>query len=243
MKRIVVCLMMAALLAIGAYAQGGAALPTVDQVLDKYVAAVGGKAALDKQTTRVEKGTLEIPAFGMTGNMESFAKAPNKTAFVLDLPGFGMVKQGFDGKIAWAQDPQTGLRELSGAELAAMKLNSDFHRDTRLKVLYPKITVKGKDKVGEKEVIVLEATPAEGSVEQWYFDVATGLMVRRDFELDSPLGKTPIQSFVDSYMEVDGLKIPSATRQVRPDMTFNVKVTEVKHNVPIDDAKFVKPAN
>jgi outer membrane lipoprotein-sorting protein len=235
--------MMGALLAIGAYAQGGAALPTVDQVLDKYIAAVGGKAALEKQTSRVEKGTLEIPAFGMTGNMESFSKAPNKTAFVLDLPGFGLVKQGYDGEIAWSQDPQTGLRQLSGPELAAMKLNSDFHRDIKLKALYPKITVKGKDKVGDKEVIVLEATPKEGSAEQWYFDVATGLMIRRDFELDSPMGKTPIQMFVDSYMEVDGLKIPAVTRQVRPDMTFNVKITEVKHNVAIDDAKFVKPAN
>jgi hypothetical protein len=230
-------------MAIVAYAQGGAALPTVDQVLDKYIAAVGGKAALEKQSSRVEKGTLEIPAFGMTGNMETFSKAPNKTAFVLDLPGFGVVKQGFDGKTGWSSDPQTGLRELSGAELSQMKLNSEFHRDSKLKTLYPKITVKGKDKVGDKEVIVLEATPADGSAEQWYFDAATGLLIRRDFEVDSPLGKTSIQSFVDSYMEVDGLKIPSAMRQVRPDMTFNLKVSEVKHNVPIDDAKFVKPAN
>src|SRR5262245_59401238 len=202
MKRIVTCGLIAALLAIGAYAQGGAALPTVDQVLDKYIAAIGGKAALEKQNTRVEKGTLEIPAFGMTGNMETFSKAPNKTAFVLDLPGFGVVKQGYDGKTGWSQDPQTGLRDLSGAELAAMKLNSDFYRDTRLKTLYPKITVKGKDKVGDKEVIVLEATPAEGSAEQWFFETASGLLIRRDFEVDTPLGKTPIQSFVDSYMEV-----------------------------------------
>jgi hypothetical protein len=220
-----------------------AAMPTVDQVLDKYVQALGGKAAIEKLTSREGKGTFEIPAFGATGTVETFEKAPNKKAMVIDIPGFGTVRQGFDGTAGWAVDPQNGLRDQTGAELAATKLESDFHRDIKLKQLYPKITVKGKEKVGDKDAIVLEATPAEGSAEQWYFDSTTGLLIRADSERESPQGKMPVQVFFDQYKEVDGIKIPAVVRQVTPAFTINIKIDEVKHNVPVEDSKFVKPAN
>jgi hypothetical protein len=238
-------------LASGAYAQGAAkpetkpaaSLPSVEQVLDKYVQALGGKAAIEKLTNRVAKGTFEIPAFGAAGTVESYAKAPNKQAVVIDIPGFGTIKQGFDGTVAWAVDPQSGMREQSGGELASTKRQAIFYRDLKLKEIYPKITVKGKEKVGEKDTYVLEATPADGSPEQWYFDTATGLLVRRDAEIESPQGNMAVQVYVDAYKEVDGIKIPSVSRQVRSDFTLNIKIDEVKHNVDIEDAKFVKPAN
>ena len=34
--------------------------PSVDEILDKYVQALGGKAALEKLTSRVAKGTFEM---------------------------------------------------------------------------------------------------------------------------------------------------------------------------------------
>ena len=80
-------------------------LPTVDQVLDKYVEALGGKAAIEKATSRVGKGIFEIPEFGATGTLTLYAKAPNKTAVVIDVPGFGVVKQGCDGNVAWDDNP------------------------------------------------------------------------------------------------------------------------------------------
>src|SRR5215813_1278395 len=224
-------------------AKPAASMPSVDQVLDKYVQALGGKAALEKQTSRVAKGSFEIPAFGATGTLESYAKAPNKRVTIIDIPGFGTVYEGFDGKSGWAKDPQQGLRDQSGSELASAKIESEFHRDTKLKQLYPKIVVKGKDKVGDKEAYVLEATPTEGPTETWYFDVASGLLVRSDAERESPQGKVPVQVYVDSYKDFDGVKIPSVLRQVTPAFTLNIKIEDVKHNVQVDETKFNKPAN
>lgn len=254
MKRTLTIILLSLLVAVTAYAQGGqqkpatdakpaAKLPTVDQVLDKYVQAIGGKAAVEKQTSRVAKGSFEIPAFGASGTAEIYAKAPNKSASTFDIAGYGVVQQVFDGKTGWSLDPQGGLRELAGAELASKKLDSEFSKPVRLKQLYPKIVVKGTDKVGDKDVYVLEATPVESSVETWYFDTQTGLILREDAERESPEGKQAIQIFYEDYKEVDGVKMAFSLRQITPAFTLNIKMVEIKHNVPVDDAKFNKPAS
>ena len=248
MKRTLMIALLSFALAAVALGQGApkpaadskpAALLTADQIVDKYVQAIGGKAAIEKQTSRVSKGSFEIAAFGASGTFDAYAKAPNKTVTIINVAGFGVVQEGYDGKVAWAQDPQSGLREKSGAELATAKLEAEFFRDSKIKQLYPKIVVKGKDKVNDKEVYVLEATPVESSVETWYFDAQTGFMLRLDAEREGPQGKQAVQSFMDNYKEVDGIKLPFNLRQVTPQFTIDIKIEEVKHNVPIEDRKSV----
>lgn len=75
-------------------------LPGIDQILDKHIEAIGGKAALKKLTSRTIKGTAEMPGTGSTFTWDFYAKAPNKQASFIDIPGFGMVREGFDGKVA-----------------------------------------------------------------------------------------------------------------------------------------------
>jgi len=251
MKRTLMMLTLCSVIAVAAFARGGqqkpatdskAALPTVDQILDKYIQAIGGKAAIEKQTSRVSKGSFEIPAVGATGTAEIFEKAPNKSVAIINIPGFGAFQEGFDGKIAWANDPQGGLREKAGAELGSAKLDAEFYKPTKLKQLYPKMVVKGKDKVGEKDAYVVEATPAESSTETWYFDAQTGLLIRQDAERESPQGKQAVQSFLEDYRDVDGFKVPFTIRQVTPQFPTTIKIEDVKTTVPVDDAKFKKPA-
>lgn len=250
MKRTLTIPMLCSFIAVAAFAQGGpqkpsdtmAALPSVDQILDKYVQALGGKAALEKVTSTASKGTFDIAAFGASGSAEIWEKAPNKTALRLDIPGFGLVLEGFNGTIAWSQDPQSGFREKTGAELATTKLDADFYKPLKLKQLYPKITVKGKDKVGDKDAYVLVATPAEGAAETWYFDAASGLLARMDLERESPQGKMAVQVYQEDYKDVDGIKVPHTVRQITSAFTIIIKLDEVKHNVAIDETKFNKPA-
>src|SRR5215510_15476905 len=219
------------------------ALPAVDDILDKYIKALGGKEAIEKITSRTAKGSFEIEAMNMSGTLEMFAKAPNKNAMKIDLPGFGVVNNVFDGAKGWDSNPMTGLRELSGAELAAMKRRADFHSEINFKKHYPKMEVKGKEKVGSSETYVIEATPDEGGPEKLYFDVNTGLLVRHDIETDSPQGKLTMEVYLEDYKVVDGVKIPHTVKRVTPAMTMVTKITEVKNNVEIDDAKFNKPTN
>ena len=219
-----------------------AATPTVDEILAKQVQAVGGKEAIEKLTSRTSKGTIEREGMGMSGTVETFSKAPNKNAVVITLSGFGTVNNVFDGSSGWSSDPMSGLRELSGAELTTLKRDSDFYGAINLRKHFSKMELKGKEKVGSSDAWVIEATPAEGSPEKLYFDVASGLLIRHDAERESPQGKMPVEIYTDDYQTVDGVRVPYSIRQVTPAFTLSIKLTEVKHNTPIEDAKFGKPA-
>jgi zinc protease len=219
------------------------ALPSVDDILDKYVKAIGGKEAIEKIKSRSMKGSFNIEAMNMTGAVEMFTKAPNKSAMKIDLPNFGVVNRVFDGAKGWDLNPMSGLREVSGAELAQMKRSSDFHQEINFKKHYAKMEVKGKEKVGSYETYVIEATPPEGSVVKLFFDVSTGLLVRQDGESETPDGKIPIETYIDEYKAVDGVKVAHTLKQVNPMMTWAITISEVKSNVEIDEAKFNKPSN
>jgi zinc protease len=218
------------------------AMPSVDQILDKYVQALGGKAAIEKQTSTVATGTFELPAMSMSGPLEVYSKAPNKNAVIINIGGFGLVQSGFNGTVAWSQDPQSGLRELTASELADTKRDSEFHRDIKLKQLFPKMTVTGKEKVAERDVYVIEAIPTGGKPEKMYFDTQTGLLIRRDADRDGPQGSAHVETYFEDYKDVGGVKAPFTIKIVRPEISFTLKITDIKVNVPIDEAKFNKPA-
>jgi hypothetical protein len=218
------------------------AMPTVDQIIDKYVQALGGKAAIEKINSRVTKGALDI-SIGASGTAEIYEKAPNKSLALIDIAGFGLVREGYNGTVAWTDNPQSGMREKSGVELADTKLDSEFYKPIKIKALYPKMELQSKQKVGEREAYVIMATPAQGSPEKWFFDTQTGLLIRTDAERESPEGKVPVETHIEDYREVDGVKLPHTIRQVLPAFSITIKVNEIKHNVPIEDAKFDKPAS
>jgi hypothetical protein len=220
------------------------ALPTVDDILAKYVTALGGKEAIEKIKSRSVKCSFNLEAFGVAdAPMEMFYKAPNKRSMKIDVPGFGAVVGVFNGATAWSSDPMNGLRELSGAELAQTKREADFHLELNLKQHFTKLEVKSKEKVGSYETYLIEATSNEAPPVKYYFDVNTGLLVRQDGEEESPQGKVLMENYMDDYKAVDGVKIAHTLKRVNPMMTVVIKVTEVKNNVEIEEAKFAKPSN
>jgi hypothetical protein len=217
------------------------ALPTAEQVLEKYVAAIGGKAAWDKITSRVSKGTFEVPDQGAGGAVQIFAKAPDKTALIIEVDGFGTVRQAYNGNIAWDDNPQSGFRELSGEELANRKRSADFYRPFNLRTHYPKMSVKGQEKVAGRDAYVIEADTGSGKPHQLFFDSESGLLVRTVVERDTPQGPITVESYLEDYRELDGIKIPFTQRQQTPFFSSVIRLKEVQHNVPIDDKQFDKP--
>ncbi|HJZ67757.1 MAG TPA: hypothetical protein VKF81_06535, partial [Blastocatellia bacterium] len=141
------------------------------------------------------------------------------------------------GVVAWTQNSQRGLREVSGPEKENFKREYDLHREIRLREFYSKMTCKGAEKAGDREVYVIEAATADGLTEALYFDVGSGLLVRRDVTLQG----TTLQAYLEDYKDVDGIKVPFTIRRVRSDFSFTQKFDQVTHNIAIDDAKFSKP--
>ncbi len=218
-----------------------AKLPTVKEILDKYVAAQGGRAANEKFKTRSVKGTIELAPMGIKGTVEGFAAAPDKNYTKMSLQGIGEIIDSYDGKTAWTINPLQGNRDKTGEELLQNKLLYAFNREINLDKLYPKMEVRGAEKLGEKDVYVVVATPENLAPETFYFDKQTGVLLRADGVLVSPEGKTPYQSFYEDVREVDGIKMPFKVRTVTPQFEIIMVMTEVKNGAPVDDAKFAKP--
>jgi len=232
---------MAGVIPVGAQTAPQESLPSVDQILDKYVQALGGTAAVEKLTSRVSKGTFELEQMPGTASEEIYEKAPNKQLMITDAPNYGVVRFGFNGTVGWQDTPQTGLQDLTGGQLAARKRNADFYREIKLKEIYPKMIVKGKESVNGRDAYVIEATPADGPPELMSFDAESGLLVRVQAQMEGPTGPVPVDTTLEDYREVDGVKLPFVIHQSLPEFSFVIRLTEVKHNVPIEDAKFDKP--
>jgi hypothetical protein len=217
------------------------ALPTIEQVLEKYLTASGGKAAFDKITTRVATATLEMPDQGINGTMTLTEKAPNKSLAVVDIAGLGKIREAVDGTVAWDDNPQMGLREKTGAEKAEALRGATFNMETNIQKVFPKLVVTGREQVGTRPTIVVVGTPVEGAPTTFYFDAETGLLVKSSGSRESPQGPMNFEAFFEDYRTQDGIKQPFLIRQVTPAFTMVIRVTDMKHNVPVDDSIFKKP--
>ena len=216
-----------------------AANPSVDDVLARFVTALGGKAALEKVTSRFMAGTLQIPSMKTAANTSEYFQSPNRFAAVTDIPNYGTVRTVFDGKTAWQDDPQRGLSEISGPELADLSRRADIHWHLKLQELYPGLTVKGREKISGKDAWKLETT-VEGWDYAFYFDVASGLLVRLDTDRHAPGGPSKVLFF--DYRPVNGILFPHGASMAGPSGGWNRTLTTVRINVSIEDSIFAKPA-
>jgi hypothetical protein len=216
-------------------------LPSAAEIIEKYVAAIGGRAANEKIKTRVTKGTVELAPMGIRGTAETFQAAPDKSYAKTTLGGIGEIIEAFDGKNAWSVNPLQGNRDKTGDELVQTKLLNNFYRDINLEKLYPKMEVKGIEKVGDREAYVVVATPEGLEPETFYFDVKSGYLLRSDTVYVSPEGKMPVKTFFEDFREVDGIKIAYKVRAVMPQFELITVLTEIKHNVTVEDGLFAKP--
>ncbi len=226
--------------------QQASALPAVDQILAKYVEALGGEQNLRKVTSRIETGTVDLPAAAGApaahGAMEFDAQAPNLS--VLTIPaGNGTMTQGFDGTAAWTQDNRGRVTQANGADLARAKRASDFYEPLDLKGEYIRMIVRGTAKVGDHNTYRVDGFPQGDNSEQLYFDTQSGLLVRRIIVGSTPLGDDPVYTDYSDYRDAgDGVKVPFQVDNFTWTQKTTTHVQKVQDNVQIDSGKFNKPA-
>jgi zinc protease len=245
------CAMLVVAKAPGAEAQATAApapaapkvaLPTADALLANYVKAIGGRDAWMKATSRLSKGTINVPAYNIEGTVEVHMKAPDKLLSVAVIGGQAY-KHGFDGTIAWSDTPNEGLTEEKGSALAAAKREADFYHQLDLQKLYSQLTVTGVETVNGHDTFVLEAVTPEGAKDHIYFDTKTYLILRSVNHRASPEGTDAVYTGdLEDYRDVDGMKIPFVIHQTSDQAAFVITFTDVKNNVELTDDQFTKPA-
>lgn len=210
--------------------------PGLKQILDRYVQAIGGADALMKITSRAIKGS-RIGADGVLVPEEVYQKAPDKLLTVTSYPNV-VFSNGYNGTQGWGHSSRDGATPLPDQLLAQLKRDAVFYKELKTQELYSTLTVVGRASVRDADAYVVQATPVDGPVEKLFFDVRTGLLVRRYTESDTPLGKLPLQIDYEDYRDVDGIKQPFLIHWSFPGRVWGRKIDEIKQNIPLDDAKF-----
>jgi hypothetical protein len=248
MKRYCSLFIQVAVLIIGL--SGTSLAQTVDEVIEKHLTALGGREALAKLQSRKMVGTITVSAPGgdIVGSIESYAKSPNKSRsyIKLDLSAFGsgevVVDQRFNGATGYMIHTVEGNREITGNQLENLRNGTFPNPLLTYKEAGIKIELLPKEKVGEKDAIVLLIAPRTGSAVREFLDAETNLPIKMTMKLDIPqMGEIEQTTEFSDFREVDGVKIPFQLKVTNPAQTLIIKAAKIEHNSMIEDSIFERP--
>ena len=227
------------------------ALPSVDDVLNKHLDAIGGKAATAQIKNLVVKGTTTT-ALGLLVPYESEQAMPDKGHEAFSLENTGRSCAGdsrceyervINGQHGWLKSG-AGVQELLGEQLTDQKQSFPLFSILKLKDQYSSFRLSGRDQVADREVYVIGAVRSDNRIERLYFDVENGLLRRRISYMRTRVGMIPQQVDFEDYRQVEGLRLPFTITMSFADRGSSPivrKFTEIKFNVHVDESKFEKP--
>jgi hypothetical protein len=227
-------------------------LPDVDVILNKYVAALGGEAALRKINSRIITGTREVPLgpAGLDpapGAFTIYQKAPNLTLSVSKTER-ATISDGFDGTTAWAQNAAGGVNVLPEPDQGRARRWANFYEALGLKQNYTRMDVAGIASIGAREAYEVVGFPEGDTPERLFFDRQTGLLLRRAVYLETVAGPSPFQVDFDDYREVGGgVKMPflmrmnPAGQRLELGTTSTFRVSRIQTGVEIEASRFTRP--
>lgn len=218
--------------------------PPVDDIINKYVTALGGQAALDKLTSRVMSGAY-VNRSGVSVPFTIEEKGAKIR--VTDTTAQGTNISVFDGTGAWAQSGTT-IADLPGFRMQVASRMNDLRRAAELKTRYTNLTAVRPGRLTLTptstpiDVNILRGTTFAGVTETLSFDATTGLLIRRQIVTRTPLNGslTEIIDYSD-YKDVAGVKTPFTIKRNNWNTLDILTIVDVKPNASIDDARFVKP--
>jgi photosynthetic reaction center cytochrome c subunit len=222
--------------------------PSADQILDKYIQALGGAEQLAKLTSYTGKGTY-VGFDTVTPNpLEVFAKAPDQRTTISHDSVLGDTTMTYNGKdgVGWIAAPPSNrpvpLLAITGDELDGAKFDAELAFPSHIKQYLVDWEVGIPATIGDEDVEVLQGRfRAKGLPVKLYFDKNSGLLVRQVRYAHAPVGLMTTQIDYSDYREVNGVKIPFQWKVTWLDGRSTYKLTEVQPNVSINEARFGKP--
>jgi len=207
---------------------------TVEEILERYVDAVGGREALKRLSTRVCTGkqitdltSRQQPIYKAL-DFEAYAKIP-KSCYTETRSDTENYRAGYDGNVGWVSD-KDGVREDSHSIRSKLAYILNPHGPLYTQDYFPKLTVAGKREVNSKSAYVLESTELDKAYYALHFDVETGLLVRIGHYWE-----------IQDYREVDGVLFPHRIVTSRKGGSTTYQISEVSHNKEISDSIFSIP--
>jgi photosynthetic reaction center cytochrome c subunit len=220
--------------------------PSAGQILDRYIQALGGAERLAGLTGFAGQGTYEgYDSYHEKVPMEIYAKAPGQRSMIAHTQN-GDSTTTFDGRAGWTaavDKPVHLLPLIPGSELDGAKLDADLCFPAGIKQAltqwrngFPLTAIE------DREVQVIQGMAAGGSRVKLYFDSKTGLLARQLRYTQTMVGTIPIQIDYSDYRDVVGVKMPFHWVVTWTGGQSTMQLNEVQANIPIDAARFAKPA-
>jgi outer membrane lipoprotein-sorting protein len=216
--------------------------PTVDQVFEKYIQALGGSQRLASLTSFTAKGTfIGFETEQTKVGVDIFAKAPGQRTTIVHT-NIGDSVRVFDGRAAWiaAPDKPLPLMTLTGGNLDGAKIDAIVTFPAQIREAFSQWRV-GATGIDDKEVRVVQGTNPRQPPVNFYFD-ESGLLVRVVRFVDTAVGRVPTQTDYSDYREVAGVKLPFKWIATWTDGQATTELTEVQPNTAIDASRFARPA-
>ena len=216
--------------------------PTVDQVFDKYIQALGGAQRLSGSRSFTAKGTYSgYDTEQANVAVDIFAKAPGQRVSVVHA-GFGDIVRTFDGRAGWvaSADKPLPLMQLTGGNVEGAKIEAMVAFPIQIRQAFRQWRVTSSA-IDVKDVEVLQGTNPRQPPVNLYFD-ESGLLVRLVRFVDTAVGQVPTHIDYSDYRDVSGVKLPFRWVATWTDGQSTTQLTGVQANAPIDDKRFGKPA-
>ena len=229
---------------------------TVDDILAKYVTALGGAQAVQNAKTRVMTGTQTTRDLVSTNITVQEKSTGQYRIDIASQPNPAI--RASNGTAAWAVGGGGGRgggggaadapRDLAGFQMQQGLRLADLGLPANMKQRYTTLLVnKAYENINGRPVVVITGTPYPNVTEQLSFDRESGLLLRRAVHTTSGGAGLNIMNLGEQidysdYRDVGGVKVPHTVRHATHNQVTTLKFTDVKINAPVADDAFAKPA-
>lgn len=218
--------------------------PTPDQILDKYLQALGGAQRVGAITTITGKGSYRAYDDFELSPLDLYAKAPDQRTTIQHSP-YGDMTVTYDGKNAWMAAPKDirpfPVVQYSGGNLDGARIDAILEFPGRLKQALANWRVGPESSVDDQDVQIVQATATNGFLVKLYFDIETGLLLRSVRYSDSPVGRVPVRVDYSDYRVVSGVKVPFKRVATWTDGRTVFQLDSVQVNTAVEASRFSKP--
>jgi hypothetical protein len=234
-------LLAAFVVAVSPAALAAQELPSAEAITTRYVEAIGGRETVLGAHTSHARGSFEFPAAGITGELEIFSAKPGKMLSKVTIPGLGVMRTGFDGTLGWALDPMSGARVMEGAELEAMRDQTNPLAAVRDKSVFTSMETVERTEIEGQACYKVKFVWKSGRESVDCYAVDTGLLVATTSTQESPMGAIETTMIFSDYRQVGDVKMPMRMTQKMMGQQQVMKFTTVEFD-SVDPSVFELPA-
>lgn len=216
-------------------------LPSARSVIDRHLAAIGGREAVLRHSSTRATGVFSVASAGMSGGIEVFAAKPDKSIVRIKIPGVGEIVEAYDGKYGWTVSAITGPMLLEGKQLDEKRFDTDFYSDLHDASRYESMTTVELTEFDNRPCYKVRLVRKNASEDFEFYDVKTGLKAGRIATRETPMGTVTGTSVETDYKKFGNLLVPTTVKNSVMGVQQVITIQSVEYDT-VSPSVFEPPA-